>query len=156
MLQIVPMSAENRLHLKRLNTAWLEKYFHVEPADMTQLSEPEQQIIAKGGYVFFALYGEEVCGTVSLLKIDAETYELSKLCVDESFQGRGIGRQLILHAITHAQILRADKLILYSHSRLKTAFDLYLKFGFREVPLGQSRYRRSNLKMELELPKRGA
>lgn len=153
MLHIVPLDTTNQHHLKRLNVAWLEKYFYVEPNDIVQLSEPQKEIIDKGGYTFFATYQNKTVGTVSLLKVDNETYELSKMAVDNDFQGLGIGRQLMHHALTHAEILRAKKLILFTNTKLKSAISLYTKFGFKPVPVLKSSYARSNYKMELYLKK---
>ncbi|WP_055144860.1 GNAT family N-acetyltransferase [Jiulongibacter sediminis] len=155
MLSIVPLNSVNQHHLKRLNVAWLEKYFYVEPADLIQLSEPQKEILDKGGFTFFATYKGQTIGTVSLLKTEEKIYELSKMAVDEEFQGFGVGRQLMYHALTHAQILRAEKIILYTNTRLKSAISLYEKFGFSSVPLGESSYARSNYKMELQLKKTG-
>jgi hypothetical protein len=50
--------------IKTLNIEWLSKYFKIEPKDELVLSNPQEEIIDKGGMIFIS----EVVGTVSLLK----------------------------------------------------------------------------------------
>jgi putative acetyltransferase len=50
-------------HFERLNLDWLERYFSVEDIDRRVLGDPEGQILAVGGHVFFAAQGEQVVGT---------------------------------------------------------------------------------------------
>ncbi|WP_341227306.1 GNAT family N-acetyltransferase [uncultured Arcticibacterium sp.] len=148
MLKITQLNAENKVFFKDLNIAWLEKYFYLEPKDVIQLNNPETEILDKGGYIFLANYNGQTVGTVSLLKVDEHTYELGKMAVNEAIQGKGIGKQILLHALTHAEILRAKKLILYTNSILKPAISLYKKAGFEEIPLDSSLYARSDIKMQ--------
>jgi hypothetical protein len=53
-------------------------------------------------------------------------------------------------AIAKAKSLGASKIILYSHTVLVPAVQLYKKLGFVEVPV-DGPYKRSNIKMELTL-----
>jgi hypothetical protein len=52
-----------------LNIEWLSKYFKIEPKDELVLSTQEE-IIDKGGMIFYAKYNEVIVGTVSLLKMN--------------------------------------------------------------------------------------
>jgi hypothetical protein len=54
--------------IKTLNIEWLSKYFKIEPKDELVLSNPQEEIIDKGGMIFYAKYNEVIVGTVSLLK----------------------------------------------------------------------------------------
>lgn len=80
-VQIIPFSIEHKEAIKRLNIEWLNKYFKVEPRDELVLSNPVVEIIDKGGKIYFAKYQHEIVGTVSLLKIDQTTFELSKMAI---------------------------------------------------------------------------
>lgn len=135
-------------HFTRLNTAWLQKYFYVEPYDEEILGNPKQSIIDKGGHIFFATYNGTVAGTFAFMKVDDYTYELSKMAVDESFQGKKVGNALMQFAIEKGKALGAQKLVLYSNTILNPAIHLYKKYGFEEVVLEHSEYKRSNIKME--------
>ena len=49
-IQFDPKYAED---FKKLNVAWLQKYFWVEPHDEKVLGDPEKYIIAPGGKDLF-------------------------------------------------------------------------------------------------------
>ena len=147
-VEIIPFSAELATPIKTLNLEWLRKYFKVEPKDELVLSDPQGQIIDKGGMIFYAKYKDEIIGTVSLIKIDNTTFELSKMAVTDGIQGLGIGKKMMLHCIAVAEEKGIEKLILYSNRKLLPAIHLYEKFGFVEVALEGSVYERADIKME--------
>lgn len=135
---------------EKLNRAWIEKYFWMEPVDFQVLQHPDEHIIKKGGFIFMASCGNEIAGTVALKFVSPGVYEFTKMAVDEKFQGKKIGKALAEVAIAQAKALSADKIILYSNTLLETAITLYRKLGFVEVPL-DGPYKRSDIKMELGL-----
>ena len=147
-VEIIPFSSELKEYIKTLNIEWLEKYFRVEEKDELVLSNPQEQIIDKGGMIFYAKYNDEILGTVSLMKIDKNTFELSKMAVSDQAQGLGIGNKLLVHSIAVAEENNIKKLLLYSNRILLPALHLYEKFGFVEVPLGDVNYERADIKME--------
>ena len=51
-MRIVNYTKENQNHFERLNKAWLNKFFEVEPLDESLLSQPEKFILNKGGHIF--------------------------------------------------------------------------------------------------------
>ncbi|MES2577137.1 MAG: GNAT family N-acetyltransferase [Bacteroidota bacterium] len=147
-VEIIPFSTALKEPIKTLNLEWLKKYFKVEPKDEIVLSDPQGQIIDKGGMIFYAKYNDAIVGTVSLMKIDSTTYELSKMAVTDGVQGLGVGKKLMLHCLAVAEAKGIEKLILYSNRRLLPAIHLYEKFGFVEVPLEGGVYERADIKME--------
>ncbi|VXB88995.1 GNAT family N-acetyltransferase [Flavobacterium sp. 9R] len=150
-IDIIPFSLTHKESIKTLNLEWLQKFFKVEPKDELVLSNPVEEIINKGGKIYYAQHLDEIVGTVSLLKIDTTTFELSKMAVTEKVQGLGIGRQLIEFCIEEAQKHGIQKLILYSNRQLKSALHLYESFGFEEIPVESGVYERADIKMELLL-----
>jgi GNAT superfamily N-acetyltransferase len=138
---------------KRLNLVWLERYFCVEPIDIAVLSNPEELIIKPGGMVFFALLDGAVVGTCALIRHNEGLFELSKMAVADSQQGKGIGTQLLSHLIEWAQSQSVQKLFVETNTVLERAVRLYQRVGFREIAHDSSdaHYRRTNLKMELDL-----
>ena len=68
------------------------------------------------------------------------------------FQGRGIGHALLQAALEKAQEMGVSTLMLYSNTQLQSAIHLYRRYGFKEVPLGNNGYKRSDIKMEKTLP----
>ena len=135
----------------QMNLAWVKKYFEVEPADELVLSNPRRNIIDKGGYIFFAKSGDTIAGTFALLKLSDAEFELSKMAVKEDFLGKNIGNALLTFCLQEAKNLGIKKLVLYSNTKLGPAIHLYKKYGFLQVPLNNSAYKRSDIKMELEL-----
>jgi ribosomal protein S18 acetylase RimI-like enzyme len=53
------------------------------------------------------------------------------------------------YSIQKAMELKVEKLILYSNTILEPAIHLYKKYGFTEVVVSNSDYKRANIKMEL-------
>lgn len=149
-MTIIPFNPEFSEHFKMLNIEWLETYFYVEPFDLEVLSNPEEYIINKGGYIFFALQKNKVVGTVALMQtLEKGTFELTKMAVLPSYRGEGIGQVLLRHCIAFAKAKKFNRLLLYSNTLLKNAIYIYKKFGFIEIPLEtESHYKRSNIKME--------
>jgi len=145
---IIPFSPALKEEIKILNLEWLKKYFRVEPKDELVLSDPQGEIIDKGGMIFYAKYNGKIVGTVSLLKIDDTTFELSKMAVTDGVQGLGIGQKLMEHCLKIVKQKGIKKLVLYSNRKLLPAIYLYKKFGFIEVPLEEGVYERANIKME--------
>lgn len=133
--------------IRDLNYEWLEKYFYIEPNDRIQLNNPEEEIIEKGGAIYFVKYKEQIVATASLMRRLQDVFELGKMAVTESFQGKGISNMLMDKCISAAKDMGAKKLFLYSNTKLVHAISLYRKYGFSEIPLDNS-YARSNIKME--------
>ena len=150
-VEIIPFTIELKEPIKTLNLEWLHKYFKVEPLDEKVLSDPQGQIIDKGGMIFYAQYNNKIVGTASLLKIDNTTFELSKMAVSDGNQGLGIGKKLIEHCLNEAKKKGIQKLILYSNRKLLPAIHLYESFGFIEIPVEDGVYERADIKMEKKL-----
>ena len=151
-VQIIPFTPDLKEPIKTLNKEWLQKYFKVEEQDEVVLSNPQEEIIDKGGLIFYAKYNNEIIGTVSLLKVNDNTFELSKMAVSDKAQGLGIGNKLLSHCLAIAEESNIKKFILYSNRKLLPAIHLYEKFGFTEVPLGNVSYERADIKMEKSIP----
>lgn len=150
-MEIIEYRSEYKEHIKELNFEWLEKYFSVEPSDIVQLSDPENEIINKGGFIYYASVDDKVVGTVTLMKVDNGIYELGKMAVTVKYQGKGIGNKLLAHCITKAKSISAETIILYSNTKLVPAIELYKKYGFVTTTMGITSYERSNIKMELKI-----
>jgi ribosomal protein S18 acetylase RimI-like enzyme len=150
-IAIIPFTNALAHHFRALNKAWLQKYFVVEPIDDKMLANPQEYFIDKGGFIFFAIYNNEVAGTFALLKVSDTVFELSKMAVDEKFQGKNIGNAMMEFCLLEAKRLQLLKVILYSNTLLGPAIHLYRKYGFTEVPDFKSEYKRANIKMEIDI-----
>lgn len=137
--------------IKTLNYEWLEKYFKVEESDIRSLSNPKEEIIDKGGFIFYAKLNNEIVGTCSLLQKNDTTFEIGKMAVSENAQGHRIGTLLLEHCLNFAKNHRIETLILYSNTQLAPAIHLYRKYGFYEIEMEKGLYERANIKMEKRL-----
>lgn len=151
MLQIFDYQPEWQSDFERLNRAWIEQYFTMEPRDVETLTEPEKYIIDPGGVILFAAYNDQIAGTVALKRVDDATFELTKMAVDEGFRRKGIGKAIAVAALEKAKELGAHRVILYSETTLGGAINLYRQLGFQEIELESDTYRRANIKMEKPL-----
>jgi len=149
---IIPFDGKYKADFARLNYAWIEKYFAVEPLDRSILDHPEAEIIARGGQIFFAVRDGKAVGTVAL-KVESETrWELTKMGVDEQRRGLGYGRLLLDAAVAYARAAQVKQLVLSSHTSLAPAIALYRKAGFVDRPdIADSCYSRCNIYMQLDL-----
>lgn len=149
-VRITTYSPEYRTAFKKLNEAWIKKYFELEEEDIKTLSDPNK-IITDGGYIFVALMEKEAVGVCALRKVSAEVYEFSKMAVAENVQGLGIGRKLGEAAIEKGRAIHAKRIFLEGNTLLEASIHLYRKLGFKEVPGHKSHYKRVNIVMELLL-----
>lgn len=150
-IQIIDFSDDLKDPIKTLNYEWLEKYFRVEKSDVISLSNPREEIIDKGGFIFYAKLNDEIVGTASLLKKSNTIFELGKMAVSEKAQGHKIGTLLLEHCLSFAKQKEVKTLLLYSNTQLESAIHLYRKYGFSEVELEKGLYERADIKMEKHL-----
>lgn len=136
----------------RLNRAWLERYFTIEPLDEEYLGDPEGRIIAPGGQIFFAVQAGTVVGTGAAIPRGDGQFELAKLCVTPTAQGGGLGRALAHAVVAFARGRGARRVILVSNSRLIPALRLHEALGFEHRPFpGPPPYEDEDVYMELVL-----
>ena len=144
-------SPEDSAAFKRLNLEWLKEFFYVENYDRKVLDNPKKYILDPGGYILTAKADEKILGVAALVKVDARTYELTKMAVSKIWRGKKIGQRLLAHTLAFAQKKGVEHLILYSSRKLKNAIYIYGKFGFREIPLEKENpYERADIKMIFE------
>lgn len=149
LIEITGYNPAYRQAFHDMNIAWLEEYFTVEPAHRQMLENPEAELIAGGGEVFFAVQGGKVLGTVGVRNAGEGIYELTKLAVKPSAQGLGLGRWLCETVIDFFRNKNGKTLYLETHNKLKPALRLYKDLNFVTVRNpGDSHYDGCDLYME--------
>ncbi|WP_224998805.1 GNAT family N-acetyltransferase [Cesiribacter sp. SM1] len=148
-ISILPYQPLYQPYFEKLNKAWIEEFFTVEPIDRWVLENPDEAILSKGGSIYFAEYKEQIIGTVALKWNETGVLELTKMAVNRQSQGLGAGKLLCRTAIEKAAAMGAKKLVLYTHSSLDTAIAIYKKLGFQEVAVEPGKYARADVKMEI-------
>lgn len=150
--QIIDYHPRYQPRFYELNRSWIEHFHTLEDEDERFLSNPQGEIIDKGGMVFFLLEGEEAMGTCGVMKMDEGIYELVRMAVDEEYYGKGYGKQLLNHAINWLRQAGASELILETSTRMKTAIAMYEKYGFKHYkpnPKHRSALDRAEIFMQL-------
>lgn len=77
-----------------------------------------------------AFYDERLIGCILLSEIDCKTLKMRQVAVDEKYQGKGIGTDMVGFCEEHAYNSGYNKITM--HAR-KTAGDFYLKLGYKIV-----------------------
>ena len=151
-IEIVRFRRELAPAFRQLNLDWIERLFAVEEADREILDDPETSIIAPGGQILFALDAGEAIGTAAMVRVTEGRFELAKMAVAPSHQGRGIGLELGVAAIAFAREAGANSVFLQTNSSLAGAIRLYERMGFRHRPDPHpSEYARVDFYMELPI-----
>lgn len=151
MVEIIEYENKYQPDFKRLNLEWLDKYNLTEEADLIVLDDPVKEVIERGGFIWLAGSGDEIVGTGALMNEGHGAYELAKMCVTLSHQGRGISKMLIDMCLRKAKEINAKKVLLFSNHQLRTALGLYEKYGFVHVEVKNSPFATADVKMELNL-----
>ena len=151
-IKIVDYLPKYKTAFRELNENWITRYFEMEEDDYKTLDHPEV-IIDNGGKIFVALLNEEPVGVCALKPtiMPGYDFEVSKMAVSPSAQGRGIGYLLGQAIIKSAKELGASKIYLEGNTLLEASIRLYRKLGFQQMPIQASHYKRVNIQMELSL-----
>ena len=153
-IYIRPFQPGDSIAFRELNENWISKYFRLEEHDHIALGDPENNILRPGGHIFMAMVEGEPIGCCALIPLRPGVLELAKMAVAERYQGAGIGRKLLEHAVAQAKTLGTQSLYLGSNTKLANAIHLYESVGFRHLPpenISPSPYVRANVFMGLEL-----
>ena len=150
-IKIIGYQSQYKNDFIKLNKAWLEEYFYIEPHDIDTFENCEKDIIQNGGQIFFCLVNNEIAGTVAMIKVNNDLYELAKMAVDKKFQGMKLSNLLMEASIEFAKSNKAKKIFLLSSTKLTPALNLYRKYNFIETPLAPTDYARADIQMELTL-----
>lgn len=134
-----------------LNEAWVKRYFVIEQSDIVLARDPGA-IVRSGGTIFTAAEHGKIVGACGLLRDIDGQFELARMAVDPSYQGRGFGRALAEAAIDVAEAQGAIKITLLTNTILGSAVSLYRSLGFSTVQQGKHpQYSRCNMIMEKKM-----
>lgn len=151
-VKIYEYTNEDAKAFAELNYEWIREFHDIEEHDREQLDNPNEFVLSNGGQIIMAKIGDEAVGTVSLIYIDDETFELAKMAVTSKYRGFSIGKKLMEACIELARKKGIKRLILESNTKLIPAIKLYRKYGFVETPPDpNSHFKRANIRMELVL-----
>lgn len=150
-MEIVAFEPRHAPAWKRLNAAWIERFFVLEAKDLAQLDDPQGQVLEKGGLILMAERDGAAIGCCALIPMKDGGFELAKMTVDEAARGLGVGRRLIEACVDHGRSVGAPRLYLETNSALAPAIALYLASGFIHLPAQPTPYARCDVWMERRL-----
>ncbi len=150
-VKIVEYDSKYDKDLMDISMEWLLKYNLLEDEDYVMLRSPKEEVIDKGGHIFFAELNGEIVGTVALDRMNEDECEILKFGVKESAQGNGIGKILIKKLLEVAKSEGYKKVLLCSNHELENALYIYKKLGFEFIPFKDSRFEISDIMMELNI-----
>ena len=131
LIKIRPFAPELAEHFDVINRQWISNMFEVEDVDDKVLKQPQQEIVNKGGAIWFAEHKElGVVGTCALMKKAPGVFELTKMGVLETARGLKVGEQLLKHVIEKSKENNLECLFLLTNSKCEAAIHLYEKNGF--------------------------
>ncbi|HHW30578.1 MAG TPA: GNAT family N-acetyltransferase [Clostridiaceae bacterium] len=104
------------------------------PYDLLLLADPSMEAIEDyihRGDCYIALLDNKVVGEYVLIKTRPFTIELVNIAVDEKYQGKGIGKALVMDAINRARESKAKVIEVGTGNCSAYQHLLYQKCGFR-------------------------
>ncbi|MGM0883360.1 MAG: GNAT family N-acetyltransferase [Bacillota bacterium] len=104
------------------------------PMKLLLFADPSEKLVQeylKRGQCFVAEVEDTIIGEFVLLPTRPETVEIVNIAVDESYQGKGIGKQLLNHAIQQAKLLGCKTIEIGTGNSGVGQLALYQKCGFR-------------------------
>lgn len=104
------------------------------PMELLLLADPSEKLVQEyllRGQCFVAELDGKLIGEYVLLPTRPETVEIVNIAVNESCQGRGIGKQLVYHAIQQAKLLGFKTIEIGTGNSGVGQLALYQKCGFR-------------------------
>lgn len=120
-------------NVKYLIFTVLKEYGLVPDPESTDkdLEDIEAEYINNNGYFGVVEQGDRIIATVGVRRMSASTCEIRKMYCLPECRGKGLGRQLLQHAISMAKQRGYSRAVLETASPLKEAIALYKKFGFK-------------------------
>lgn len=104
------------------------------PMHLLLLADPSPNLVEaylKRGQCYVAEVENYIIGVYVLLQTRPETVELVNIAVDENHQAKGIGKQLVYHAIQNVRLLGAKTIEVGTGNSSVGQLALYQKCGFR-------------------------
>lgn len=103
------------------------------PYDLLLLADPSREMIdtyIRHSRVYVALISDIRVGVYVLTPLDAKKAEVKNIAVHESWQGRGLGKQLLADAAVKARELGFETLVIGTGNSSVAQLYLYQRSGF--------------------------
>eukprot|EP01089_Gocevia_fonbrunei_P018241 TRINITY_DN6123_c0_g1_i2.p1 TRINITY_DN6123_c0_g1~~TRINITY_DN6123_c0_g1_i2.p1 ORF type:complete len:161 (-),score=17.42 TRINITY_DN6123_c0_g1_i2:52-534(-) len=85
------------------------------------------------GALILGYNGKQAIACAGVRKFDSESAELKRMFVIPEYRGQQLGKQLLEKALSEAKTLGYKYMLLDSVDTMKTAINLYKKYGFTDI-----------------------
>ena len=127
-----------------------KEYLEIQNYD-DELKHLEKKYGLPYGRLYLVYYNNEVAGCIGLKKIDKKNCEMKRLYVRLEFRGKQIGEKLIEKIIKDAKERGYSFMLLDTLPFLKSAINLYKKYGFYEITSYNNSPMETSIYMKLDL-----
>ncbi|MFJ5964541.1 GNAT family N-acetyltransferase [Bacillus sp. NPDC093026] len=106
----------------------------VVPMDLLLLADPSQERVfayVQSGSCYVAIHEQDIIGVYVLSPTSKDIVEIMNIAVKEAWQGRGIGKQLVNHAISEVKKTGAQSIEIGTGNSSIAQLAIYQKCGFR-------------------------
>ncbi len=106
------------------------------PMDLLLEADPSQELVlryAAAGFCYVAEQNGKGIGTYVLLPLNKTTVEIKNIALASSERGKGYGKELLKHALSEAQRLNYETVVLGTGNSSIGQLAFYQKCGFRIV-----------------------
>lgn len=152
-MKIVPYDPKYKKDFIEMNKAWISEMFVMESEDEKELANIEPYI-EKGGQIFFALDDwDNVMACCMIAPREDGDWEIMKFAARGMYTGTGAGSACLEACIDYARNRKIPKIIIVSNRKCTHAVHLYLKHGFKEIPVDKKKFpfERADIAFEQEL-----
>lgn len=131
-LKVIPYKPEYKLQYRRLMFPWLVNNFEDDKIPLELINSPFEAFLKKGGLINLVKVRDEIVA-VSLIEIEENnTARIVYLGVDENWEWRNIGNQLLKEEIRQLTRLKVKNVTVELHINQANYCALYKKRGFTE------------------------
>ena len=97
-------------------------------------SLPGKYAPPKGSILLARLNHADPCAVIAIRSFDETTCEVKRLYVQPKARGHALGKRLVSEILNTARKIGYEKAILDTGPFMKPAQNLYLSFGFKDIP----------------------
>lgn len=126
------------------------KYLKVQHYD-SELEHLEEKYGLPYGRLYIVEVNNEIAGCIGLRKIDKDNCEMKRLYIRQAFRGNKISNKLLSLVINDAREIGYKRILLDTLPFLKSAIELYKKFGFCQIEKYNNSPMDKSIYMKLDL-----
>lgn len=116
-----------------------------------ELRHLEEKYGPPGGRLYLADWDGELAGCIGLRKLDSQNCEMKRLYVRPAFRGKRVGALLVEKVIADAKEIGYAHMLLDTLPFLKSAIQMYQRFGFYQIESYNNNPMDTSIYMRLDL-----